>query len=389
MANAEHIQIIQRGPEAIQQWRAENPNENLDLQGAELNPSAIQNLILQEADLRGANLEGARIENVQIEGANFTGANLRRAFIDTMNGDRVKFDGAQMEKCEMKGRFPSASFISTNLIESTLEDVQLNNTDMKNVILISANLKKANFSQSILDGADLTGADFSWAMLNYTKLSDANLDHANFYEAQLSSAEFRNTKNVDKAQNLGTIKAASDIEYFYTLKFSRINTYISWEKLRTFGRLPLFGASYTALIVMPFVFYVIGFYNSKINTLIDFTKSQTNAPDTSRFILEHISPEAYPAFSLGIWLSAFFLAIASTLYNVRCPSKVKEFSCDQWRYQLQHPVLQYMSDAWKNKFSRIISATFYVVGGAIAAVIILIKMYNVLALIEAWPQFEL
>jgi hypothetical protein len=40
-----------------------------------------------------------------------------------------------------------------------------------------------------------------------------------------------------------------------------------WERLRTVGRLPLFGLSYTALILIPIVFYGLAFYNSKVELI--------------------------------------------------------------------------------------------------------------------------
>ena len=58
MTNQEHLEILRKGVEAWNRWRAENP--------------VIPNL--QEADLRGANLQEANLWGANLQGADLGGA---------------------------------------------------------------------------------------------------------------------------------------------------------------------------------------------------------------------------------------------------------------------------------------------------------------------------
>jgi hypothetical protein len=118
----------------------------------------------------------------------------------------------------------------------------------------------------------------------------------------------------------------------------------NWERLRTVGRLPLFGLSYTALILIPIVFYGLEFYNSKVDLIREWAAQVAAMPDQSmRFAAEitvkHLHTQPIPSFSLVLLGSTVLLAAASTLYTLFCPSRIKEFSCDQWCDQLGRSLL--------------------------------------------------
>ena len=59
-------------------------------------------------------------------------------------------------------------------------------------------------------------------------------------------------------------------------------------------------------------------------------------------------------------------AAGSTLYTFFCPSRIKEFSHDQWCDQLGRSLLHYWAFAWKHRYIRLACAACYVLGGAIA-----------------------
>jgi hypothetical protein len=62
-------------------------------------------------------------------------------------------------------------------------------------------------------------------------------------------------------------------------------------------------------------------------------------------------------------VSTVLLAIASTLYTWRCPSRIKEFSRDQWCDQLGRSLLHYWPMAWKERGVRLFCAACYLLGG--------------------------
>jgi hypothetical protein len=55
-------------------------------------------------------------------------------------------------------------------------------------------------------------------------------------------------------------------------------------------------------------------------------------------------------------MSTILLAVGSTLYTFFCPSRIKEFSCDQWCDQLGHSLLHYWPLAWKHRYIRLTCA---------------------------------
>jgi hypothetical protein len=58
------------------------------------------------------------------------------------------------------------------------------------------------------------------------------------------------------------------------------------------------------------------------------------------------------------------LAAGSTLYAFFSPSRIKEFSRDQWCDQLGRSLLHYWPLAWKHRYIRLACATCYAFGGA-------------------------
>jgi hypothetical protein len=80
-------------------------------------------------------------------------------------------------------------------------------------------------------------------------------------------------------------------------------------------------------------------------------------------ILERLHPRLIPSQSFVLLASTVLLAIASTLYTLRCPSRIKKFSRDQWCDQLGRSLLHYWPIAWKERHVRLICAICYVLGG--------------------------
>lgn len=54
----------------------------------------------------------------------------------------------------------------------------------------------------------------------------------------------------------------------------------SWERLRTFGHLPLFGVSFSAVVAIPVMAFFIGVYNEQLGRFQQWasTQSEKNYP---------------------------------------------------------------------------------------------------------------
>jgi hypothetical protein len=151
MANETHVKLINKGVEAWNHWRSNNPKVRPDLTEA-----TFASLYCDGADLRGVNLSYATLID-----SNFDGADFRRA------------------------KFTNTNFIGPILTNANLSNTNLGGTDLGSANLRGAKLRGAELHSTILDSASLHHVDFTGAHLIYVNLRGANLSGANFSEAEI------------------------------------------------------------------------------------------------------------------------------------------------------------------------------------------------------------
>jgi hypothetical protein len=161
------------------------------------------------------------------------------------------------------------------------------------------------------------------------------------------------------------------------------------------GRLPLFGASYTALILIPILFYGLVLYNDQVALVRAWAEQVMTQPDhlfsrLASLTLAHLHTRPIPQQSLLLFVSTILLAVGSTLYTFFCPSRVKEFSRTQWCDQFGRSLLHYWPLAWKHRLIRLVCAACYAIGGLGAGWVLLTKGWRVLLFIykyspHPWP----
>lgn len=130
MANPEHLQILDQGVGAWNQWRAKNPAITPELECANL--SALE--------LCGINLEHASLAGANISYCDLTGANLHGAHL-----------------------------FETRMIDSDLIRVNFSN----------AFVVEVTFAESRLNYADFYGAHFEYVDLSFAQLGGANFTQVN------------------------------------------------------------------------------------------------------------------------------------------------------------------------------------------------------------------
>ena len=77
MANNQQMDLLKRGTQAWNAWRAQQTEPTIDLSGADLRRADFRGANLGGADLTGARLEGANFFKAVIEGADLNQADLR------------------------------------------------------------------------------------------------------------------------------------------------------------------------------------------------------------------------------------------------------------------------------------------------------------------------
>lgn len=158
------------------------------------------------------------------------------------------------------------------------------------------------------------------------------------------------------------------------------------------GRLPLFGASYTALILIPMLFYGLALYNDQVALVRAWAEQVMAQPDhffarLASLTLAHLHPRPIPQQSLLLLVSTLLLAVGSTLYTFFCPSRVKEFSRDQWCDQLGRSLVHYWPLAWKHRYIRLVCTACYALGGAGALWVLGTKLWRVLVFILKYSPY--
>lgn len=153
------------------------------------------------------------------------------------------------------------------------------------------------------------------------------------------------------------------------------------ERLRTFGRLPLFGVSFSTLVAIPVVTFLIGVDNEQVGRLQDWASTHAEKlPPVATSLLEQLAsrlhPIPIPSLSFCLLISTLFLGTASMLYALVCPARVKEFSLERWTAELNRPALHYLPLSWSHRWVRLVAGVCYLVGASGTIAILIVKLWN-------------
>lgn len=435
MSNPTHASLVQRQKSEITDWILANPSVALDFSGMRLVGYDFSGLSLKggnfsgcqlsEANFEAADLSGALLHNASLSSATFagtdlTGANCADASFENSEFSNAKIYDANFNRARLVNAksFPieqmrQASFLGAH-ISLKMENADLSNMRLDNVTFEHCELAHANFSGSVLHKSKFTGCDttdasfekcdctnaefrysnltrasFLCASLKGADLRDANLSHAeisgaDFYEALVSNANFDKVKGAVNAKNLHLVRfdpAASDARYFESALVPFYEHYISWERIRFLGRLPLFGASYATLIAIPFLYYFLDLYNRQISLIQKWASEETSRTGPyatlANQVALHLHKEPIPELSLLLLVSTILLGIGATLFAFGCPARVREFSRDQWRDELGHSLMTYMPLSWRHPPLRFTCVALYILGVAGVLIVLSSKLLNV------------
>ena len=198
--------------------------------------------------------------------------------------------------------------------------------------------------------------------------------------ARNSTEEFYTSiKNVPRAKNLDTVFAGN-----YTCEFfnPELNTAdkLDWEKIKVIGRLPFFGISTAAIVMMSIYYYILEIYNTRVDAAqkaLEAIQDQTIVIVVMHGIADHLKIPV-PNLAFTSICAAIFLLCASILYALFCPDRVKQFSSEAWLYQLQKSLIEYRPYTWKFAAIRWVCAFLYLFGGGMSAYVIIIKLFLVM-----------
>src|SRR5215831_102882 len=435
MANENHIDLLRQGAEHLN-WVQKRQPVKLDLSSAVLMDFDLRNMNLSHANLQYTRLGNCKMQNAKLVGADLSNANLEGAFLTGADLSCTDFTGSILvgahlldvtisKNTILNCNLQQAKFSAELLRQANIAGADLSHHDLQNIDLSNRDLHQTNFNSAMLDGAqfvnsnmtdahlqssffrranfegaileraslshatlveaNLIGASLRRADLTWADLSHAEVQRADFYEATLTKANFDSVKGIFHARNLQTTRLEGDTRYFDRVRREWPERLVDWERIRIFGRLPLFGASYTVLIVIQVFLYALEIYNEKISALRAWADSSGLSSHVAEAILGRLHQEPIPSKWPVLFGSTIALAIASTMYVFACPSRVTTFSRDEWCDGHGHSLLHYWAEAWKWRHARIVCFTTYLVGGFAALYVLLSKLCGTAIVLFGWP----
>ncbi len=373
MANSDHLKILDGGSAAVSNWQETIQQHGLDLRDAPLSGRDFTGYRFWRADFTNANLSGANLSGVTFDDCNMTGANFTGATAPE-TAKRVT-----IQSCKLDG----AIFCNAAFPNIKIGNVNANNINFANAYFRGARLSKVVFTNAQFDNAHLEysaaenvtlidgsmrAAKLAHVSMIYCTLDNVDLHGGVFREAHINGGQWTNLRELPRTINLETVRIESEPKYVGDCPRNWWERNCDWESLRKFGRMPLFGLSYTVLIFIPTYIFILAWYNAQVEKLRAW-----QGPG-GEWLGQHLHALPMPSLSLTLLIATVLLAIASTLYTLFCPSRIQEFTRDVWCDQFNRSLLHYWPISWKHRRLRIVCFVCYVVGGTGAITVLLIKV---------------
>jgi uncharacterized protein YjbI with pentapeptide repeats len=193
MANKEQLAIWNKGVEAWNKWREENPTAIIDLSNSHLvQPFTLT--LTQDNAFTGRHTLGIKISGVNLSNANLSNVNLSKADLSNANLRCANLASALIDNANLaEANLSEANLSYASLVESTLIKA-----DLTRAHLNGANLMLANFTKANLDGASITNAKLDSAQFIGTLVEGANISGSSVYAVNVwdLKGEFEEQKDL-------------------------------------------------------------------------------------------------------------------------------------------------------------------------------------------------
>jgi len=200
-------------------------------------------------------------------------------------------------------------------------------------------IKGRAWADANLTGSKLYKPQFINADLSNTVFCNCEMEDAVFENVTFSFTDFRGATvsrstfkgGVFKSAKLDGVVFGPDHDPRYdgsdSVTFEPRLIPLTWGRIRTLGKLPIFGISWAALAVSLTLIIFIGRINdSKAITIFKY-------------------PLDFPERVLVTLFSSLALVIGTTIFRLYCPREIQEFSEAEWVIQHRQPRLIYLSKA--------------------------------------------
>ena len=141
-----------------------------------------------------------------------------------------------------------------------------------------------------------------------------------------------------------------------TLVLSRLQRLLSWTVIRFLGDFPLFAGAYILLVAT--LVFVSGTQWLNANPVLTVLNYPVPIPATTRLLL----------------LGSVFLAAGSTVFELWCPPRVKEFSRVKWVEELGRPGLLHSWEALRRPIRAGTAISLTAIGGILVGLVFLDRL---------------
>lgn len=375
MANPDHVAVLKQGKDAIERWHKEGGHGN----GLDLSGMTFTDVDLQGCQFTGANFAGAKFDNTDLTSTHFHDCVLTGAHFDSAWASAVSpptFSGGNLDHvsfCDV--RIPGVSFSDVEGRNITIQMSLMARAQIRVCAFHSLSIERTNLSGATLENVRILAGsfrqiDFSRAIFAKVVLDRVRMISVEFFEATIQANEWSEVSGLQAVSSLHTTQLERDPRYVEDSPLEIFERWCDWERLRRFGRMPLFGLSYSVLVLIPTYIYLLAWYNQQVDRL-----SAVQGP-AGEWVGAHLHKLPMPSLSLLLLCSTILLATGSTIYTLACPTRIAEFSKDVWCDQLKRPLLHYWPYTWKYRWLRVACGVCYIVGGLGALWVLLSKVYK-------------
>lgn len=282
-----------------------------------LDDPIMQGTVLRKANFRGATIRKGSWKNAVLEQAELSGASLDNVDLrDVSNVAKLDLNGANLFQSDLSGlNFENGSF----------NECKFTRTDLTNSNLAEARFISARFRECDLSGADLTGA---------------MLSHTSWHGCTVSSQTVL-TGSVWKLDHDPINDGADQLQKPW---YRHI---LNWGFIRILARVPLFSGAYLLLTVALSIATAIAWVNE------------------TGFLTTLAYPVLLPPKLKLLLLGSTALALGTTIFEIACPTRIKEFSRTRWVEELKRPGLFYEVDLLRRPVSNLFSLIFSFLGACL------------------------
>jgi uncharacterized protein YjbI with pentapeptide repeats len=265
------------------QWRKNNPDEDVLLEKADLKRFYLEGAKLWEVNLKGAKLQESNLQGDNISEANLHGAVLWQANLYGAYLYKANLQGADLRWADLQSaNLCWADLQSANLFQANLKGAELKWANLQGAALWDADLQGAKLQESNLQGADLREADLNRANLQFVKFDSrtrcSSLKNKDFY----GSPVFK--RLVEDTDYLEDFKRRHPVIYWIWFVLSDCGRSIKLWALWSLAFAVFFahvfyslGPEYLEVADMPWNFSTAFYYSMFTFTTLGFGVPKTNA----------------------------------------------------------------------------------------------------------------